>query len=136
MRVEPRLLADFEGRWQITRSISHANAPPARFHGEAIFTPSAGGLSYEEAGSLAIQGQVPMSSSRRYLWKPDLTVWFEDGSFFHQVPPSGGQAAHWCDPDHYAVTYRFRNWPNFSVDWVVVGPRKDYRMRSQYVRLP
>jgi len=79
-------------------------------------------------------GQVPMTAVRRYIWQPDLTVWFDDGRFFHQVPGRGGQTQHWCDPDMYKVAYDFTHWPQFQVTWEVSGPRKDYRMVSQYTR--
>ena len=75
-------------------------------------------------------------AERRYLWGPDLTVCFEDGRFFHQVPPEGGQAAHWCDPDQYEVSYDFRAWPDWQTRWRVVGPRKDYAMVSWYRKVP
>jgi hypothetical protein len=72
---------------------------------------------------------------RRYLWALDLSVLFEDGRFFHKVPPLGGATAHWCDPDQYDGMYDFSDWPEFAVTWHVRGPRKDYRMETQYRRL-
>lgn len=127
-----RVLADFEGRWRIARRIDPATAPPARFTGEASWTPIPEGLAYHEHGTLRVDGHTPMQAERRYLWRPDLTVWFEDGRFFHQVPPEGGSTGHWCDPDQYDVTYDFTNWPHFRVTWQVKGPAKDYRMTSEY----
>ena len=76
-----------------------------------------------------------MQAERRYLWREDLTVWFEDGRFFHQVPAEGGETGHWCDPDQYDVTYHFNDWPDFQVVWRVKGPAKDYRMVSHYTRI-
>jgi hypothetical protein len=74
-------------------------------------------------------------AERRYLWSADLSVWFEDGRFFHNVPPHGGPTAHWCDPDQYDGQYDFADWPAFRVTWRVRGPRKDYRMETLYRRV-
>ncbi len=132
--MTPRELSDFEGRWTLTRQVFHANAPDARFEGEAVWTPDAAGLAYEETGRLIVNGHAPMSTSRRYNWRAGLDVYYEDGRFFHSVPPLGGRAQHWCDPDDYVVEYDFADWPQFSADWRVKGPRKDYRMLSRYSR--
>ena len=129
-----RVLADFEGGWQLSREIVQSDGGRARFAGEAMWRPDPEGLRYEERGLLQIPGQPAMQAERRYLWRDDLTVWFDDGRFFHQVPPEGGETGHWCDPDQYDVAYEFGRWPEFTVRWQVRGPRKDYEMRSLYRR--
>lgn len=73
-----------------------------------------------------------MTASRVYLWKADLSVWFDDGRYFHTVPAQGGATDHWCDPDQYDVRYDFAEWPDFRVTWRVEGPRKSYTMVSDY----
>lgn len=132
---EPRRLADFEGRWSLVRSIVHDHAPEARFEGEAFWAPDAGRLIYRESGVLTVPGQPPMQAERSYHWHHDLSVHFDDGRFFHKVPPAGGATEHWCDPDSYAGRYDFSGWPGFEVTWQVSGPRKSYRMCSLYRRL-
>ena len=127
-------LADFEGKWQLSRRIVQADGVEARFEGEAVFRPCDAGLSYEEVGRMILPGQPEMEARRAYLWKPDLTVWFEDGRYFHQVPGEGGETGHWCDPDQYDGCYDFAGWPIWRVCWDVRGPRKDYRMESEYRR--
>jgi len=129
-----RTLADFEGRWRISRRITEDAGPEAVFEGQAVWQPDQGALAYHETGVLTLDGQPPMQSERRYVWTADLSVYFEDGRFFHQVPPQGGTASHWCDPDRYEVCYSFDAWPQFSVEWRVSGPRKAYCMRSIYSR--
>jgi len=101
----------------------------ARFEGVAEWTPEG---AYEERGVLSVQGQPPMQAERRYRWDADLSVYFEDGRFFHKVPPSGGETGHWCDPDQYDVVYDFGTWPRWQVSWQVLGPRKNYEMISDY----
>ena len=130
--LRPRVLADFAGRWTIARRIIQAGQPQARFEGIAEWTPSGADLAYHEEGFLHLAGQPPIRAQRRYLWKPDLSVWFEDGRLFHHVPPTGGGAEHWCAPDTYRVRYRFGQWPRFETTWRVTGPRKNYAMISTF----
>lgn len=131
----PRVLGDFAGRWRLDREIAHDDGSRARFTGQAEWRPVPAGLDYRETGTLVLAGQR-MQAERRYLWRPDLSVCFADGRFFHQVPPQGGETAHWCAPDRYEGHYDFTAWPEFRVRWRVTGPRKAYRMTSHYRRLP
>jgi hypothetical protein len=130
-RVE---LKDFAGRWQLTRHIQPQDGAPAVFEGAAFWTPADGGLAYHETGQISLPGQVPMQAERRYFWADDLSIYFDDGRFFHRVPCAGGQTGHWCAPDQYDVTYDFGGWPAFRVTWDVQGPRKAYRSTSEYRR--
>jgi len=129
-----RVLGDFLGRWEITRDIIPASGPRASFSGQAEWRAVPGGAAYCETGILRLEGAAPMTAERRYLWGDDLSVRFEDGRAFHQVPAAGGEATHFCDPDTYLVTYDFAGWPAFAVRHDVRGPRKDYVMISRYAR--
>lgn len=129
-----RVLADFEGTWLIDRRIVQRSGPRGRFAGTAQWAPDADGMRYSEVGELEIEGQPPMHAERKYRWGRDLTVFFPDGTFFHQVPALGGLARHWCAPDMYSVRYRFARWPEFETVWRVTGPRKDYAMVTRYKR--
>lgn len=133
--VTDRVLADFAGRWSLARTITPAQGPMARFEGQAVWTPVSDGLAYLEEGQLHLTGQPPMAATRRYLWRADMSVWFDDGRLFHTIPPAGGATAHWCDPDQYDGGYDFADWPRFAVTWRVRGPAKDYTMVSRYERL-
>ncbi|MRU14223.1 trigger factor [Roseovarius sp. A21] len=127
-------LADFEGEWRLERRIVQADGVEARLQGVAVFRAVPEGLAYEEIGTLRVPGQPEMEARRAYLWGPDLSVWFDDGRFFHRVPAEGGETGHWCDPDQYDGRYEFEEWPVWRVTWDVRGPRKDYRMESEYRR--
>lgn len=127
-----RVLADFAGRWQIVRRITHAGQAEATFTGTGDWRAEDDGLAYREQGVLQVPGHREMQSEQRYVWKPGLRVYFDDGRFFHQVPPTGGATEHWCDPDQYQGSYHFGDWPDWRVTWRVTGPRKDYVMRSGY----
>lgn len=129
-----RVLDEFEGVWDIARSIRPADGPVARFEGQGIWTPARGGLDYAERGTLSVPGAAPMTAERRYHWTTELMVYFDDGRLFHQVPPGGGETRHWCDPDSYTGQYDFSAWPAFEVSWHVTGPRKDYVMHSRFTR--
>ncbi|GAW36184.1 hypothetical protein RA2_03254 [Roseovarius sp. A-2] len=130
--MRPRRLQDFEGAWSFTREVAEADGCRATVTGRAVWVRDSAGLAYTETGEMRIEGHVPMQVERRYSWDSDLAVSFEDGRFFHHVPPEGGETAHWCDPDQYDGIYDFDNWPEFSVTWRVRGPRKDYRMVTCY----
>ncbi|WP_299292612.1 DUF6314 family protein [uncultured Tateyamaria sp.] len=127
-----RQLGDFVGSWTLSRSITPAQGAPARFEGEARLSRTADGAAYAEAGVLYLEGAAPMKAERRYRWAEDLSVFFEDGRFFHKVPAMGGRTTHFCDPDTYTVDYDFSAWPVHTVRWTVKGPRKSYVMVSRY----
>ncbi|WP_210115105.1 DUF6314 family protein [Roseovarius aestuariivivens] len=132
-------LGDFEGLWELTRRIEQAGAPNAELRGSAILRPNETGMSYSEAGLLRVGGQAPVNAERRYIWRSlpggVIEVLFEDGRPFHFIDPEDPQDRHWCDPDLYEVRYDFRRWPDWSSTWEVRGPRKNYRMVSQYRRV-
>ncbi|MEM9578328.1 MAG: DUF6314 family protein [Pseudomonadota bacterium] len=129
-----RKLADFEGGWLVARHIRHEDGATARFSGRAVWTPADGGLRYHETGLMTLEGHPPMQAERSYFWAEDLSVFFDDGRFFHRVPARGGTTSHWCDPDHYELTYGFGDWPDFRVAWRVKGPRKNYWADTEFTR--
>jgi hypothetical protein len=129
-----RVLADFAGQWRLDKRIVPAEGPEARFEGVAEFVEVAEGLAYAERGRLWVGTGAPMEAERRYVWRPGLDVYFDDGRFFHRVPARGGRAHHHCPPDDYVVEYVFDNWPEFTALWRVTGSRKDYEMTARYRR--
>lgn len=134
-------IADFEGVWSYSRQIDdRLGLGAGHGAGQAQFVPDAEGLRYEESGTLAFASTPEMKNTRRYLWRPapmGAAVFFDDGRPFHTVDLGQGapQAAHWCDPDQYDVTYDFSRWPEWSSTWAVKGPRKDYKMTTTYRRV-
>lgn len=134
LNTAPRVLSDFAGDWRVTRRIADARGPDAVFEGAASWRPDGDSMLYHESGTMTLAGHPPLHATRRYVWTEDLAVHFEDGRLFHRVPPEGGMARHWCDPDVYELTYAFEAWPCFAVHWRVTGPRKDYRAETEYRR--
>lgn len=132
----PRGLEAFVGRWQLSRTITDALGPDGRFEGEALFDWQGDGLIYTERGTLRY-GTGQFQAERCYFWDSPqpgiLRLRFADGRDFHQIEL--GQAAtalHDCAPDIYRVAYDFADWPAWTSDWTVTGPRKDYTMHSRY----
>lgn len=138
-------LDQFEGKWQLARIIEdRRNGLEGRLSGSATFTRSAPQeLKYEEEGELVYGQQPTMIATRRYIWRgfegehaDKIAVEFEDGSPFHVISldrlmPNDD---HHCDPDYYHVSYDFTRWPQWEAEWRVLGPSKDYRMISRYIR--
>jgi len=120
----------------------HRADTTARLTGEARIARSGVTLVYDETGTLHLPGQAtPLHATRRYLMARsgrELVVRFVDGRPFHRIDLTDATptARHACDPDEYAVTYDFSNWPDWSTVWTVTGPRKDYTMTSQYRAAP
>ena len=138
LRMTGRILADFIGPWRLERRIEHADGTQARFTGQALWQPEGTGALYLETGDMRLDGGAVFRAERRYRWDAGLNVFFDDGRFFHTVPPQGGAAAHWCAPDQYDVEYDFGQWSGLQTGWQtrwrVRGPRKDYLMTSDYCR--
>lgn len=131
-------LADFEGRWRITRRIEdHWMGTTGLFEGLARFTPDGQGLGYHEVGELKLPQEVPLAASRRFLWRRDadgIEVLYEDGTLFHRIAGNTRvvQAWHACGQDDYEVSYNFTHWPDWRMIWRVRGPRKDYTSISDF----
>lgn len=131
-------LEDFAGRWRIGRRIDdRLGGTTGHFAGVAEFHPVAGGLAYREEGRLALDDGTAFTAVRSYLWRAEgarIHVDHADGRPFHSFGPRELAARHWCDPDDYRVRYDFAAWPEWRVEWVVRGPRKDYTTESLYSR--
>ena len=136
-------LEQFVGSFQLVRHI-HDGADRdgplvARLEGSAVFTPDQAGLAYAETGEMRLEGGQIVSAERQYLWRAEpgrIAVFFGDGRAFHTFDPAEPhpEARHDCDPDLYRVRYDFSRWPDWSSEWRVTGPRKNYRMVSEYAR--
>lgn len=132
--------SDFLGHWQIERTIDDVlSQSGAIFAGTASISRNIPHWIYAEVGTLTMAGSKPMMAERQYLWRPDengFDIFFSDERFFHRLTLSGQtQAAHWCDPDQYDVTYDFTDFPRWKSTWRVTGPRKNYVMHSMFSRV-
>lgn len=134
-----RRLEDFIGAYDVHRVIEDARSgAQSRFEGRADITATLDGALYRETGTLNVNGQS-LRAERSYAWSQQgarIHVQFADGAPFHDFDPAtGGQATeHLCGQDMYRGGYDFSQWSCWSVTWDVVGPRKDYRSVTLYVR--
>lgn len=127
--LSSRSLSDFVGAWRLEKVIRQQDGMAGRFAGEAVWDAAG---NYCEHGLLHFGDGPGFRAERRYIWRAPLAVYFEDGRFFHDVPPLGGTAHHDCAPDTYRVVYDFATWPNWRALWTVTGPRKSYEMICSY----
>ncbi len=128
--------------------VGDRDRPPvvsALFDGVAVIAPEGDGMRYCESGTLRIDGQMPMQAAREYLWQADgagIVVRFADGRDFHRFEPGSDlRAEHPCGEDLYLVRYDFgagagrddaAKLAEWTTEWIVRGPRKDYTMTSVY----
>lgn len=132
---------DFAGEWSLRRAIDDRLADQlGTFEGIAKFVAGGeGSLKYLETGSLRL-GQGPlMTATREYDWDfgaEEVTVTFPDGRPFHSFKPTGKSSGtdHPCGDDYYKVAYDFSDWPKWTAQWTVSGPRKDYTSTTHYLR--
>jgi hypothetical protein len=146
------------GRWRLTRRIEDFRAGgDAHFEGEALLAPDLGPgegaaeppspgaaaahLLWAEHGILRIGG-AETQARRSYLWRlgpPDIVdVSYEDRRFFHafvMAPGGGADVRHDCPPDLYDGAYLFEGPDLWRLTWRVRGPRKDYRMTTEHLRI-
>ncbi|WP_460273313.1 DUF6314 family protein [Celeribacter sp. ULVN23_4] len=134
-------LTDFAGAWSLSRRIEDALAGgTGHLSGTCRFEPDEAGLRCVETGQLTLPGAArSFEAERCYLWRPTpdgIAVFFDDGRFFHAFNPNdpSPRADHDCAPDAYAVRYDFSTWPDWSAEWRVKGPRKDYVSVSRFSR--
>jgi len=125
-------LSDFVGCWRFERDVRHADGSLVQITGTADFEWQGDALLYQEHGTMRLATGQLLQAERRYLWQQGLRIYFDDGRFFHAVPPTGGDAKHWCPPDDYRVSYDFVVWPRWRAVWRVQGPAKSYEMTTDY----
>lgn len=134
----PLQLFDFEGLWELDRRVQDdLSGQVIAASGQARLYPAEGGLIYDEEVKLRVPGQAKMTGTRRYYWRDSgdqIAIHFDDQRFFHSLKLGAKDASdhHDCAPDSYDAVYDFSNWPLWTVCWTVSGPRKSYRMRTEY----
>ncbi|MEM8833121.1 MAG: DUF6314 family protein [Pseudomonadota bacterium] len=137
-----QIFKSFEGQWRLERQID----PHGHFNGTASFSKIDDvTLLYEETGTLSLEaGEVLDDVSKRYLYKLEgdaIAVYFDDGpnkgNIFHRLNFNDdgiAQAEHVCYPDQYNSTYTIASEQAFTIEHIVNGPRKDYKILSHYQR--
>ena len=139
LRSARDVFSTLAGMWELSRTIGEWN-----FHGSAVFCArEPDELQYEENGTLAKPGSAGIQASRRYVYRYEagrIVVYFDErpARIFEVLDPKRApngtweaQAEHACPPDHYASRYVF-GIGTLLITHVVLGPRKDYEMVSNY----
>lgn len=137
----PNLKAFLLGSWKVDRIIiDRARALTGGLQGQAIFTPSAGGLLYQEHGTLTL-GEHRGRAEHSYLYDfPEgdgqASVRFRDGRAFYDLDLARGQqrVCHACHPDLYEGLFIALSSAAWRSEWKVIGPRKDYDLLTTYTR--
>lgn len=138
-----QLLDYFQGCWQLQRHIS--DQPPMSGTAEFTADPTEPDqLDYLE--KLAWQGPAGSSihAQRAYTYRrtdSGLAIDFADGvsagALFlafdferaHELA-----SHHLCIADHYDGRFVFQSETSFELSFQIVGPHKDYRIRTQFLR--
>ncbi|KID97087.1 hypothetical protein MAJ_06968, partial [Metarhizium majus ARSEF 297] len=115
---------------------------------------------YIEDGEFKTEQGFGFRASRRYVWRynekqESLSVWFAKPGdpkradyLFHEIeflqPENGrekgwsAKAGHLCIDDYYDVKYNFAfqavNLQNWTIEYTVKGPKKDYSIKGGYTR--
>ena len=131
-------LSDLEGRWNLSRRISHGDGRIDTMEGAVDFVRSGQRLFQNETGTLAVNAHR-LEARQSYVWtesQGQLQVFFADLRPFHTFPLKDAtpEAEHFCAPDTYHVRYDFTPWPNWKSTWTVEGPKKAYVMISIFLK--
>ena len=129
-------ILDFHRSWQVERVIDDRHGGSAMsFSGEINTRLDKDALIWTETGQLTTPAGA-FQAERINLWRDTsrgIEVLFQNGDPFHQIERSQNpSASHPCAPDSYELRYNFRDWPNWSLEVEVKGPRKDYTPLSRF----
>ena len=136
------LFKSLEGLWKLKREISTGET----LDGKAAFEPiSSAAFLMREEGQLVLSNKIEIPAARTWYWHlcdgEVLEVTYDKARLedYHLVnlERSGacwhGKAKHLCGSDLYSGEYSF-NVNGFAIIQTVKGPKKDYSVKSVYLR--
>jgi hypothetical protein len=130
-----KIFHGLEGVWAFNRRISGYGG----MDGTATFIRKDGDtLLYRETGLLKLDEGPVFESYRNYIYRWNgkrITVFFEDGRPFHELDFETNMLArgfHECGLDLYRAAYHFKNADGFRLEWTVTGPKKDYKIETEF----
>ena len=138
------VLSYFLGDWKIHRVISEfgeiTGRARFRLNGE-----SDQHLDYKEAVMLPRLGEQKANAFREYEYRmtdAGFDIFFSDGATKGQLFLSFAFAQasiltshHLCIKDHYDATFEFLSDDEFELSFCVIGPKKDYSIRTLFTRM-
>lgn len=128
-------LEAFEGTWLVRRRIIDAlTGTVSQINGTASITRDR----FEE-DSLLRHGAGEFAARRVYEldWgERNLAIRFSDGRPFVTLAATNTQyVEHRCGDDLYRGLFLFADCQRWNETWTVIGPRKNYRSFSRYLRM-
>jgi hypothetical protein len=141
-QIYRELLRQLRGRWRLERQTPGL----ASMSGLAELTPLAADLSlYAEHGTLTMAAGGSFEFSRRYRYLAtdnSLDILFDEEPprlyqslrLAEQDGALAGSGYHRCGEDDYSSSYAFELPRGFTTAHRVVGPKKDYVIKTRYRR--
>jgi hypothetical protein len=129
-----------EGRWSVVRLfVDRGEHKSGTFLGRAYFVEAGEGLAYREEGQMRY-GDYSGIAKRYYVYSFSSAyyakVQFADGRLFHDLDLRQGywQTIHRCGEDRYRGRIQACSPERWELGWEVLGPCKDFRIASRYIR--
>lgn len=139
------VLSYFLGDWEVHRTISGFG----EISGKARFqrhTDNEQWLDFQEAMVLPNSDQQKSNAFRRYSYQMTASgfdIFFSDGATkgtlflsFVFTQASKLTSHHLCIKDHYDATFEFLSDHEFALCFTVVGPKKDYSIKTRFTKTP
>lgn len=129
------------GRWQMQRkTVDHVAGQTFHLDGICTFEPDGGAVLQRETGVLRLESGQTFSAEQSYIWRfsvKQVELFFNDKRPFLTLkrPFSLCDSLHLCGEDTYVAQYDFRESSQWSSTWHVTGPRKNYVMSNDYIRV-
>ena len=128
------------GRWLVLRLfLDRGEQKSGKFLGTACFAKAGQGLAYREEGQVRYGGYSGIARQYYRYSFPSAhcaKVHFTDDRLFHDLDLRQGywQSTHLCDEDCYHGRVQAWSPDRWELEWEVLGPRKDLRIATRYIR--
>ena len=120
------------GTWQFTRHIDDKILQcPTKAEGTLTITQN----TWQESGTMNGMNFC-VEYALEFQESGGMIVNFPDGRLFYTLTPINENASidHLCGDDFYKGEWIYHNTHSFDLIWTVKGPRKNYRMVTQYTQ--
>ena len=139
MSIEEIFAQLAKNKWHLERLLGSYGAA----QGAAIFSKrSNGDLDYQETVQVInSEASTRYNASRQYIYQQDgdkIRQYFSDNRLFcvlSKTDDNVWQGEHQCGNDHYKAIYNFYNQDRFTINYEVVGPQKNYLIKTEYRKL-
>lgn len=136
-----QIFASLEGNWHLQRSIFNEG----KVVGRAVFkklNQDPRTLLYREDGVFTSKdSNAEWTVFREFLYRLEQD---KISAYFHEKPPrlfhtlvfedQVAQAKHLCGCDQYDAVYHFKNPQEFTLSYLIKGPKKDLKIHTSFTR--